>query len=63
MPGVYGFPQILTDPQAGVTGSCALSEILVGNQTQALRLTFQKVTNWCDRPIIPASWKTGAEEL
>lgn len=42
MPGVYGFPQILTDPQAGVTGSCALSEMVVGNRTQALKLTFRR---------------------
>lgn len=37
MPGVYGFSQSAFDPQAGVTGSCALSDVGVGNQTQGKR--------------------------
>jgi hypothetical protein len=41
MSGVYGFPQTSSDPQAGVLGSCALSEMLAGNQSQVLKLTFQ----------------------
>lgn len=34
MPGVCGFSQSAFDPQAGVPGSCALSDVGVGNQTQ-----------------------------
>lgn len=37
MPGVYGFSQSAFDPQAGVTGSCALSDVGIGNQTQVKR--------------------------
>lgn len=37
IPGVYGFSQSAFDPQAGVKGSCALSDVGLGNQTQVKR--------------------------